>query len=115
MSNINGNGTSDWNAYQRLVLAELERHNGLIDQTNRKLEDINLKLALMQQNIDQLKLLSNERALVLDKLDKRVGAVERTDDIEDAVDKYKKWIIGILFAIFTAIIVPLIKIFFFGG
>jgi len=40
--------TNGWNEYSRLVLAELERHNKLLEEYNKKLNVIQVEIAMLK-------------------------------------------------------------------
>lgn len=95
-----------WAEYQRLVLAELERHNVLINDIGRTLGEMNIRLALMKEENGKIK----DLQLQLADLTKRIGSQETGDQITDAVARYRKWIIGIVITVFATAIIPLIRV-----
>lgn len=101
--NTSGNG-SGWGEYQRLVLAELERHNGLILDLGKHLNAIVLELALLQK----------EGVSTLD-MERRLKKLEDQDIASEAVSKYKKWIVATALLLATSIIIPIVKLLFFPG
>lgn len=124
-----GNGApplnNGWAEYQRLVLAELERHNKLIEVIDTKLSEIQLALALMKERNGQTDQEIKERNRKVDKqleaignnhsnLDARVKNLETSSDIESAIQRYKKWIFGTMVLLLGSIIIPLVKILFFS-
>lgn len=113
--NVNRNRLDGWGEYQRLVLAELARHNDLISDIDRKLNEIKLRLALIEQKNQDINNTLVSIASRQDKLEGQVGSIERTGDIDEAIDKYRKWIVATGIMLVTSIVVPLIKILFFPG
>lgn len=95
-----------WAEYQRLVLAELERHNELINNINKSLTDIGIQLALMKEENGKIKTLQVE---VVD-LNRRMNAQDTNTQVGDALDKYKKWIIGAIVAFVISVAIPLLNI-----
>ena len=41
-------GSNNWSEYQKLVLAELERHGKLISEIDSKISDIRVELAMLK-------------------------------------------------------------------
>ena len=39
---------SDWSEYQKLVLAELERHGSLISEVDQKISDLRVEIAMLK-------------------------------------------------------------------
>jgi hypothetical protein len=118
MSNDGTNGNSrldGWGEYQRLVLAELARHNDLILDTNRSLNEIKLRLALIEQKNKDLSDMLVHIVDREDKLETKVESLERTGYIDEALNKYRKWIVATGIMLVTSIIVPLVKLIFFPG
>lgn len=95
-----------WAEYQRLVLAELERHNKILNDLDRALQDIRVQLALMKEENGKIKAMQEQ----INGLDRRIGNQETADSISAGVDKYKKWIIGIIITIIVSGIIPLITV-----
>jgi|SRR5581483_9627216 len=96
-----GNG---WGEYQRLVLAELERHNSLINSLNDKLADITIQLVLLKEDNGKIK-----------SIDARLRTVENADLADAAITRYRKWLIGILIVLVGSVAFPIIKAIFFPG
>lgn len=125
MSNGSPPLNNGWAEYQRLVLAELERHNKLIEVIDTKLSEIQLALALMKERNGQIDQDIKERNRKVDDqlatmgnnhsaLDTRVKNLERSTDIESAIQRYKKWIFGTMVLLLSSIVIPLVKILFFN-
>lgn len=120
MSNLNDddlkNSNNDprmrngWAEYQRLVLAELERHNRFIEAINLKLGDIELKIALLKH--DATKVTKNE--LRIDSLEKQIDKLNEGEIIEKAVNKYRNWLLSGGLLLLTAIILPVVRLFLGG-
>jgi len=103
MSNGVSNG---WAEYQRLVLAELERHNNKLVSIDTSLQEIKIELALQKKETGRI--LNVETRV--DKLEDQYDVIHQGDIIDRAIRKYRKYIFGIILAILTAIIAPLIKL-----
>jgi len=100
----------NWSQYQKLVLAELERHNTLLLGIDERIS--NLKL-----DIERLKTVrSRQEDFVkqLDALSARISAVETSENIDDAIKKYRNWIVGILFFVITALLIPVLNLILHG-
>lgn len=95
-----------WAEYQRLVLAELERHNKILIDLDRSLQDIRVQLALMKEENGKIKTIQQQ----ISGLDQRMGKQETDDSITAGIDKYKKWIIGVIITIIISGIIPLITV-----
>ena len=100
-----------WAEYQRLVLAELERHNNIIEGFNAKLNDIALQIALLKQENGKIAKLEQR----LDDTTRQLDKLSQGDMIEDAVHRYRNWLISIGFLLVTALAVPIVKLFIGGG
>jgi predicted nucleic acid-binding Zn-ribbon protein len=100
-----------WAEYQRLVLAELERHNTLIETLNTKLNDISLQIALLKQENGKIGALDARIAATEKRLDK----IDQGDMVEGAINKYKAWLLSGGLLLITAVALPLVKIFFGVG
>jgi hypothetical protein len=106
MSN-NASGSS-WAEYQRLVLAELERNNKWMQEVDKKLQEIQLQIAVISRTTDENK--NN-----VGDSQRRIIVLESAAITEDAVKKYKKWVVGLVFTVVVSLVVPLVKLLFFGG
>lgn len=95
-----------WAEYQRLVLAELERHNQLINDILKTLAEMNIRLALMKEENGKIK----ELQIEVNTLAAKVVSLDTGSQISEAVDKYRKWIIGIIATVLITAVIPLIKI-----
>ena len=42
------NSGNDWSEYQKLVLAELERHGSLISEVDQKITDLRVEIAMLK-------------------------------------------------------------------
>ncbi len=103
MSSMTTNG--GWNEYQRLVLAELERLNKRQEATEEKLSNIDRKLyALTERDISDLK------TRMFDS-EKKISAAERAGIGDEAVTKYRKWIIGGALLLLTSVIFPIVNLY----
>lgn len=106
--------TGEWNEYARLVLAELERHNGLLITINGKLDDIKLQQALTERELRDLKAsyedFKTKTNKEIDRFNEKFDAIDSGDLVKDAVGRYKKWIVGAIFTLITAVAIPLINI-----
>lgn len=96
----------NWSEYQRLVLAELERHNRLLQTIDDRIGNLKLELELIKQ----------QRAEFIELRDqvkgnsKRLTTLENAEDVDDALKKYRTWIIGLLFVFVTALLLPVINL-----
>ena len=86
---------SGWGEYQKLVLAELERHNQWLVKIDEKLNGTLLTFKLEKQMIEHL-------ANVVSSLDKRVHDLETEQVESEAVEGYRekskvdrRWIMGL--------------------
>ena len=84
-----------WAEYQKLVLAELERHNKWLSKIDLKLNETLLTFKLEKQMIENL-------VKLFENLDNRVKKLEDEHVGQDAIDDYKKnkgryrnWVIGL--------------------
>ena len=84
-----------WPEYQKLVLAELERHNKWLNSIDEKLNATLLSFSAERKAVEAL-------MKMVDQLDKRVGSLEDSriahDVLVDANDRQKasrKWLIGL--------------------
>lgn len=116
MSNYNDERNNDprmrngWAEYQRLVLAELERHNNLIESFNGKLAEISLQIALLKQENGKLGRIEQR----LDDAEKRLDKIDQGDLIENAVNRYRNWLISGGFLLVSALVLPLVRLFIGG-
>lgn len=97
MSNLEAGG---WAEYQRLVLAELERHNQLM-------REIDIRLGKFELDMEILK---REMAGSL-KLDERLRKLENDALTSGAVMKYRKWLIGGALLLITSVVIPIINLY----
>lgn len=95
-----------WDSYAKLVLAELERHNSLLNAISDKLDTINLQQALTEKETVAVKEEVAELRDTATNLDERVGTLEQKDIVSDALKKYRGWVITGAVGIVTAIIIP---------
>lgn len=97
MSNLSENG--GWSEYQRLVLAELERHNMLMREIDVRLSKFELDMQMLQRDMGN--------AL---KLDERLRKLENEALTSGAVGKYRKWLIGGALLLITSVVIPIINL-----
>jgi DNA repair exonuclease SbcCD ATPase subunit len=109
----NGNGNGGWAEYQRLVLAELERHNSIIENIGSKLESISLTLALLKEQNDRQDKKIEENTEQLEHLETRINTVFAGNAVDEAIKKYRKWLLGVGIMLVSSIVIPIIKILFF--
>ena len=95
-----------WGEYQRLVLAELERHNSLLQGIDTRIQSLKLEVELIKQNNERL---SNIEAQVKNNTDK-LRTIETGEATATAITKYRKTIVGGLFLIITALLIPTINL-----
>jgi hypothetical protein len=86
-----------WSEYQRLVLAELERHNTLLSGVDDRIQNLKLEIELMKVSQERIK----ELEKTVSENTKRLAKLERTEDTDDALKKYRNWIVGLLFIFIT--------------
>lgn len=103
MSNLE---SGNWGEYQRLVLAELERHNTLLQGVDDRIQNLKLEIELMKQDKHRLKDLENQVKLNTNRLAK----IEAGDETDDALRKYRNWIVGLLFVFITALLLPVLNL-----
>jgi hypothetical protein len=110
MSNLE---TGNWGEYQRLVLAELERHNKLLQTVDDRIQGLKVEIELLKQLRQQLEDLQK---IVKDNT-KDISSLEKGEDVDDALKKYRNWIVGLLFVFVTALLLPVINLILhsFGG
>ena len=84
-----------WAEYQRLVLAELERHNKWLVTIDEKLNSTLMTFKLEKQMIEHL-------ANIVGKLDQRVHTLEQAHTETEAIEEYRaknvaarKWVVGL--------------------
>ncbi len=99
-----------WNEYAKLVLAELERHNGLLTSINDKLDAIKLQQALNEQDLAVVKEEVDAFEVDIKDLKKRVYKLEQGELVEAALMRYRRWVIGGAFAVATAFIIPVVEV-----
>ena len=94
-----GNG---WGEYQKLVLAELERHNKWLNVIDSKLNQALVSFTLSQQLIQSLTESQKDLVEVSRTHEKRIEALEKDAAAEKAVSEReiiresdKKWLIGV--------------------
>jgi len=93
-----------WNEYQRLVLAELERLNRQQATIDAKLQEIDRKLwSIAEHDVTDLK-------TRMTTVEAKVSSLEKVGITDDAVKKYRKWILGGVFLLITAIFIPIASI-----
>ena len=87
---------SGWGEYQKLVLAELERHNKWLNSIDEKLNTTLLTFTLEKRAIESL-------AKLVEQLDTRVAALEEdhtaraaVDSVNAVRDNSRKWLIGLM-------------------
>lgn len=100
----------DWSEYARLVLAELERHNQLLAKMDEKLDGLKLQQAIYDREIATLKAEIVELKAQVQVMNNRLIPLENTDLTDKAIKKYRKWIIGAVFAMLTSVALPLIDL-----
>lgn len=105
--------TGNWGEYQRLVLAELERHNKLLSGVDDRIQSLVLAIELLKQ--ERIARENLERQ-VRENM-KRIDALEKSENVDDALKKYRSWIVGILFVFITALLIPVVNLILhaFGG
>jgi hypothetical protein len=96
----------NWGEYQRLVLAELERHNALLRGVDDRIQSLKLELELIKQTIELIRDLQKQ----VKENTKRLDTIEREEQTEDALKKYRNWIVGLLFVFITALLLPVINL-----
>lgn len=102
--------TGGWGEYQRLVLAELERHNALLTSIDDRIQGLKLEIELIKEqrrNLDDLKTQVRENT-------KRLGILEGSENTDAAIKKYRNWIIGLLFLFITALLIPIVNLVISG-
>lgn len=98
--------TGNWGEYQRLVLAELERHNSLLRGVDDRIQNLKLELELMKQDrkrIDDIEKQVKENT-------GRLNTIIRGEETDDALKKYRNWIVGLLFVFITALLIPVLNL-----
>lgn len=95
-----------WAEYQRLVLAELERLNKSVGSLNDRLNDMQVQIALLKEENGRIKQLQAE----LRETRLEISSVKQGDAIDDAIKKYRNWIIGLIFAVIVSTVIPIANI-----
>ena len=95
-----------WGEYQRLVLAELTRHNNLIEKLDEKLQGVSVEVRLLKEENHNIK----EQQKEIRALQKQVSNIQQEDAVEVALRKYRRWIIAIIFTIIASGIIPIVRI-----
>lgn len=98
--------TNGWGEYQRLVLAELERLNKAYESLERRFSDINLAIALLKEENGKIKKLADDIAAQ----QKAIEKINQGDVIDEAITKYRNWIVGLIFTVIVALVIPSIAI-----
>ena len=99
-----------WSEYAKLVLAELERHNNILQKIDEKLDAIGLQQAETQHEVRGLKATSDEHEVCIKDLKKRVYKLEQGELVNHAIKKYRWWILTGVFTVALAIIIPVAEI-----
>lgn len=107
----NGGGLDGWGEYQRLVLAELERHNTLISTLNTGITDIQLKSALREREYQDVVKRVDKLDVRITGLHEKLDSMQSQSDIDNALHKYRKWLLSGAFILITAFLIPLINLF----
>lgn len=102
--------TGGWGEYQRLVLAELERHNALLTNIDDRIQSLKLEIELIKEHRRSLDDLKNQVKLNTERL----GVLEGSESTDLAIRKYRNWIIGLLFLFITALLIPIINLIISG-
>lgn len=102
MSNVPVDG--GWSEYQRLVLAELERHNQLMSEMNARQTKFELDMEFLKRDMANML-----------KLDERLRKLENEALTGGAVAKYRKWLIGGALLLITSVVIPLINLYVSGA
>lgn len=108
MSNLTGNG---WGEYQRLVLAELERLNVMWSSLDKRMNDVQIQLALLKEENGKIKKLADDVA----QQQKALEALTQGDKVDDAIKKYRNWIIGLIFTIAVSVAIPIVNLILTRG
>lgn len=95
-----------WGEYQRLVLAELERHNTLLQSIDSRIQTLKLEIELVKHDRKRLEDLEATVKTNTQRIDK----IQSVEDTSDALAKYRNWIIGLLFIFITALLIPTINL-----
>jgi FtsZ-binding cell division protein ZapB len=100
------NTSGGWGEYQRLVLAELERHNSLLQTIDTRIQSLKLEIELLKQTHERL---ANVESQVRTNTD-RINKIQNVEETDDALKKYRNWIIGVLFVFITALLIPTVTL-----
>ena len=102
------NETNDgWTEYGKLVLNELSRHNDLLLKISEKLDTIKLQQALYEKDINEVKVDIRDHSKDIKDLKKRLYKLEQGELVQQAVQKYKKWMVAGAFGIIASIVIPI--------
>jgi ubiquinone biosynthesis protein COQ9 len=99
-----------WSEYQRLVLAELERHNTLLQTIDTRIQALKLEIELMKQGQVRLSQLEDQVKMNTNLISK----IKTVEDTDDALKRYRNWIIGALFLFITALLIPTVNLIING-
>jgi FtsZ-binding cell division protein ZapB len=100
------NTSGGWGEYQRLVLAELERHNSLLQTIDTRIQSLKVEIELLKQTHERL---ANVESQVRTNTD-RINKIQNVEETDDALKKYRNWIIGVLFIFITALLIPTVTL-----
>ena len=93
-----------WDQYQRLVLTQLQQHGDMLGEIKEMQFEFSKQSALDRQSLENFKDYSSQqiKQLYNDIHNDQTGLVVRMANAEDntiakdAVDRYKKWLFGLL-------------------
>jgi len=102
-----GNG---WSEYQKLVLAELQRHNDLLITLTNELQEAKLEIRLLKESNHKIKEMQEEIKVLQDSL----GQLMSGKAVTSALAKYRGRIITGILTFTSIIIIPVVKLLFFS-
>ena len=121
--------TGDWNSYAKLVLAELSRHNDILQTIDEKVDGIRLQNALYEKEIGsqredleflreefhqtveeirvELQTIKDESEESIGDAEERIDALEGRYTVDTALKEYRNWLIGLGFVLVTSLLLPI--------
>ena|SRR3990167_11295849 len=104
----------NWDTYARLVLAELERHNGLLVAINEKLDTIRLQQVITEREVSSvskdLATFKKTSQKMSQDHEERLEQIEERDLVSETIKRYKKWLIVMIFTVISSFIIPIVDL-----
>jgi DNA repair exonuclease SbcCD ATPase subunit len=107
---MNNETLGGWGEYQRLVLAELERHNTFLQSIDGRIQSLKLELELIKQSQTQDRSHIENLETQMKENTKNLNNIKTVGDIDEALKKYRNWIVGLLFIFVSALLIPTVNL-----